>query len=148
MIACRFCRGLDYIEDEYGEYKLVAVEMTPFPAINLTTGEREEVADPPYHVLFLKNLDEEYGKGELASFHINFCPVCGRQLNKEYPTHYDKGNLVLSASDWVALQKKLRDPETIRKRDEFFSELDKLEVKENPDGSWEVPFAPKENNDD
>lgn len=144
MIACRFCRGLDYIEDEYGEYKLEAVEMTPLPAIDLETGEKAEAADPPFHVLFLKYLHEEYGKNELASFPINFCPVCGRQLNEEYPTHYDKGNLVMSASDWVALQKKLRDPETIRKRDAFFSEIEKLEVKKNPDGSWDVDFTPKE----
>ena len=149
-MVCEFCQGDGCIEDEYGEWKLEAVKLTPLPPVILS-GDPEPLpyhAEAPYWALFMKYLDEDYENGEKASFPINFCPVCGRQLNEEYPTHYDKGNLVLSASDWVALQKKLRDPETIRKRDEFFSELDKLEVKKNPDGSFEVPFAPKENNDD
>lgn len=140
---CDFCQGDGYIEDEYGEWKLEDVTITPLPAIDLETGERDESAEPEYHALFLKYLDEEYGKGEQGSFPINFCPVCGRQLNENYPTHYAGGNLILSKSDWDKFLGKLRDPETIRRRDKFFAALDAMEIKRNNDGSYEVPFEPK-----
>ena len=139
---CSFCQGNGCIKDEYGEWMLEEVTVTPLPSINLTTGEVGKTADSPYHAMFLKYLYEEHGY-EQGSFPINFCPVCGRQLNKDYPTHWERGCLVLSAKDWVAFQKSLRDPEAIRQRDAWFAELDKMEVKENPDGSWEVPFEPK-----
>lgn len=140
---CEFCQGSGCIEDEYGEWKLEKVTITPFPAIELNTGKRERVAAPPYHALFLKYLEEDF-ECEQGSFPINFCPVCGRQLNEDYPTHWDKGNLILSKSDWKKLVEKLKDPETIRRRDKFFAALDAMEMKKNMDGSVEVPFEPKE----
>lgn len=78
---CDFCAGRGKIEDEYGEWELDCVKIMPLPAINLTTGEKDETADPPYHALFLRYLDDEEDKGEHGSFPIRFCPVCGRELN-------------------------------------------------------------------
>lgn len=77
---CDFCAGTGKIEDEYAEWELDCVKITPLPAINLTTGEREATADPPYHALFLRYLDDEEDKGEHGSFPIRFCPICGREL--------------------------------------------------------------------
>ena len=82
-IECDFCQGSGYIEDEYGEWKLQAVKLTPLPPIILSGDipyHRPPDADPPYWSLFLRYLDEGCGKGERASFPINYCPVCGRDL--------------------------------------------------------------------
>lgn len=78
---CDFCAERGKIEDEYGEWELDCVKITPLPGIDLTTGEREATADPPYHALFLRYLDDEEDKGEHGSFPIRYCPVCGRELN-------------------------------------------------------------------
>lgn len=139
---CDFCQGDGCIEDEYGEWKLEAVTLTPLPAINLTTGEVEKTSDAPYHALFLKYLYEEHGS-ECGSFKINFCPVCGRQLNENYPSHWEGGQLVLSKDAWEEFEAKQKDPETIRRRNKFFAALDAMKIKKNADGSVEVPFEPK-----
>lgn len=140
---CEFCQGDGWIEDEYGEWKLEEVTLTPLPAINLTTREVEPASDEPYHALFLKYIDEEYGSGEHGSFPINFCPVCGRQLNENYPSHWEGGKLVLSKDAWKEFEAKQKDPETIRRRNKFFAALDAMKIKKNEDGSMEVPFEPK-----
>lgn len=139
--VCDFCQGDGYIEDEYGEWKLEAVKLTPLPPVVLSGGGEPIPyhAEAPYWAMFMKYSDEDYTVGEKASFPINFCPVCGRQLNENYPTHYERNTLVLSAKDWVSFQRSLRDPERIKRRDEFFKELDSMDIKKNPDGSWEVP---------
>ena len=80
MSECAFSNGDEIIEDEYGEWKLECVGITPLPAIDLTTGEKAKTADPPYTALFLKYLDSEYGQGEQGSFPIRYCPMCGRKL--------------------------------------------------------------------
>ena len=133
---CDFCAGNGKIEDEYAEWELDCVEITPMPAIDLTTGERDENADPPYYAMFLRYLDDEEDRSEHGSFPINFCPVCGRQLNKDYPTHKERSTLVMSAKDWAEFQKRIRDPETIRKRDKLFAELDEMNITWNPDGAY------------
>ena len=138
MAMCEFCSGRGKIEDEYCEWELDCVKLTPLPAINLTTGETASDADPPFYAMFLRYLDDE-DRSEHGSFPINFCPVCGRQLNVNYQTHYERNTLVMSAKDWVSFQKSLRDPERIKRQEKFFAELDKMEIKENPDGSLEVP---------
>lgn len=80
MTRCDFCAGTGKIEDEYGEWELDCVKITPLPGIDLDTGEIDVSAEPPYHALFLRYLDDEEDKGEQGSFPINFCPVCGRKL--------------------------------------------------------------------
>lgn len=69
MKKCEFCQGDGCIEDEYGEWKLEAMKIVPVPP------------QSPYWTLFMKFLDEDFTAGEKASFPINFCPVCGRNLN-------------------------------------------------------------------
>ena len=79
---CEFCQGSGYIEDEYGEWKLQAVKLTPLIPVVLS-GPSDLVSpdsDPPYYALFLRYLDEGYDKGEHTSFPINYCPVCGGDL--------------------------------------------------------------------
>lgn len=144
---CKFCSGQGKIEDEYCEWELDCVKMTPLQAINLTTGETAAEADAPYYAMFLRYLDDE-DRSEHGSFPINFCPVCGRQLNANYPTHYDGNSLVMSAKDWVSFQKSLRDPERIKRQEKFFAELDDMEVIKNADGSVEVPFEPRRKNEE
>lgn len=144
---CEFCSGQGKIEDEYCEWELDCVKMTPLPAVNLTTGETAAEADAPYYVMFLSYLDDE-DRSEHGSFKINFCPVCGRQLNVDYPTHYDGNSLVMSAKDWVSFQKSLRDPERIKRQEKFFAELDNMEVMHNADGSVDVPFEPRRSNEE
>lgn len=80
---CDFCQRNGYIEDEYGEWKLQVVKLTPLPPVILSGDvpfHRPPEAEPPYWALFLKYLDAECGRGEQGSFPINFCPVCGRKL--------------------------------------------------------------------
>lgn len=144
---CEFCSGQGKIEDEHCEWELDCVKMTPLPAVNLTTVETAVGADAPYYAMFLHYLDDE-DRSEHGSFPINFCPVCGRQLNVNYPTHYDGNSLVLSAKDWVSFQKSLRDPERIKRQKKFFAELDNMEVMHNADGSVEVPFEPRRRNEE
>ena len=141
---CEFCAGIGKIEDEYGEWELDCVKITPLPGIDLTTGEKDSDAAPSYYALFLRYLDDEDDRREHGSFPINFCPVCGRLLNKEYPTHKEGNALAMSAKDWAAFQKRIRDPEAFRKRAALFAELDEMKITRNPDGSMEVPFTPKE----
>ena len=59
----------DAIEDEYGEYEMRVVKLTPLPAINLTTGEVDKYAEPPYYALFAYYMEE---KCEQASFPIKY----------------------------------------------------------------------------
>lgn len=146
---CEFCQGDGCIEDEYGEWKLEAVKLTPLPPVVLSGDiDLPYHAEAPYWAMFMKYIDEDYQHGEKASFPINFCPVCGRQLNEDYPTHYKGSTLVMSAKDWVSFQKSLRDPERIKRQEKFFAELDNMEVMHNADGSVEVPFEPRRSNEE
>lgn len=74
---CYFCERGKRVESEEGEHDLRLVKITPLPAINLTSGETAEKADPPYYAMFLH--DPEYGD-EAATFPVKFCPICGRKL--------------------------------------------------------------------
>lgn len=76
-------------------------------------------------------------------------PITGSKVKRfryvgEYPTHKEGNALVMSAKDWAAFQKRIRDPEAFRKRDKLFAELEEMKITRNPDGSMEVPFTPKE----
>lgn len=80
---CDFCKGRSFIEDEYGEWKLHSVKLTPLPPVILSgdiPSHSQPEAEPPYWALFLKYIDEGFEKGEMASFPIRFCPVCGQEL--------------------------------------------------------------------
>lgn len=75
---CLYCEeNRKTMEDEHGEYSMKVTKLIPFPTIDLTTGEVEKTAPPPYYALFLY-LEEDHG--EEASFPINYCPMCGRKL--------------------------------------------------------------------
>lgn len=74
---CEYCASRKTIEDEYGEFEGKIVKITPLPAIDLTTGETEPVANPPYYALFISY---DWDEGEKGSFPIKFCPICGRDL--------------------------------------------------------------------
>lgn len=74
---CDFCERGKRMESEEGEHDLRLVKLTPLPAINLTSGETAEKAEPPYYAMILH--DPEYGD-EAATFPIKFCPLCGRKL--------------------------------------------------------------------
>ena len=81
---CKYCED-DHtkrvpLEFEYdGCWSLELVKCTPLPAINLTTGEVSDSAEPPYWCLFLKDALEEF-KGEQEAYPIKYCPICGRLL--------------------------------------------------------------------
>ena len=101
-IGCDFCQENGYIEDEYGEWKLRAVKLTPLPPIILS-GPPDLVppeADPPYYAMFLCDIDKGAGKGEEASFPIKYCPMCGRSL--EAPKK------PLTPDEWIRRERERR----------------------------------------
>ena len=71
---CDFCERRRPIDDYYGRYSLEFKRLIPFPSINLTTGEQKEIK----YALFLY---EDKDDGEVGSFPIKFCPLCGRKLD-------------------------------------------------------------------
>lgn len=73
---CDFCERGKHMEGEEG-YRLRLVQLTPLPAINLTTGEKEEKARRPFYAMFLSDPDRT---GEAEMFQVIFCPRCGRKL--------------------------------------------------------------------
>ena len=73
---CDFCERRRPIDDYYGRYSLEFKRLIPFPSINLTTGEQREIK----YALFLY---EDEDDGEVGSFPIKFCPLCGRKLDGE-----------------------------------------------------------------
>lgn len=74
---CDFCERGKRMESEEGEHDLRLVKLTPLPAINLTSGETSEKAEPPFYAMFLYDMDRE---DEAATFQVKFCPFCGRKL--------------------------------------------------------------------
>lgn len=74
---CDFCERGKRMESEEGEHDLKLVKLTPLPAINLTSGETADKAEPPYYAMFLYDMDRE---GEAATFPVKYCPMCGRKL--------------------------------------------------------------------
>ena len=73
---CDFCERGKRMEGE-GGYRLMLVQLTPIPAINLTTGEKEEKARQPFYAMFLSDPDRTF---EAEMFQVKFCPICGRKL--------------------------------------------------------------------
>ena len=74
---CDFCEREKRVESMEQEHSLKLVKLTPLPSINLTTGETAKTAGPPFHAMFLYDLDRV---GEAGTFEIKFCPFCGRKL--------------------------------------------------------------------
>ena len=72
--TCPLCHGA-YMETEACNFTVAISDIIPMPAINLTTGEKEENARPPFPALIIGNVDE--GQDFLP---IEFCPFCGRKL--------------------------------------------------------------------
>lgn len=144
-MKCEFCQGDEYIEDEYGEWKLEAVKHTPLPPIILR-GEvdRPPVAEPPYWSLFLKYIDEGNENAQRASFPINYCPVCGRRLAERVRQQ------PLTPEEWIKRERARRQEpgyaekyaEKVAKQAELFRSLDEFgkTIKENEDGSVEAPL--------
>lgn len=78
---CLFCHNMDRVSGEYARCDMQIVKLIPFPPINLTTGEIAKHADPPYYALFIFDAeDDEKDGGEVESFPIEYCPMCGRRL--------------------------------------------------------------------
>ena len=77
---CDYCANGEIIGDEYAAYSAKIVKITPLPAIDLSTGEVDTTADPPYYSFFVS---DDFDKGEIGSFPIKYCPMCGRDLSKE-----------------------------------------------------------------
>lgn len=101
---CEFCHGEGFIEDEYGEWKLEAVKITPLPPIVLS-GLKDILppyhAEAPYWALFMKYIDEDHTNVEKASFPISYCPVCGRKL-EETKKH-------LTPEEWIKRERSRRN---------------------------------------
>ena len=95
MKKCEFCQEGQLLDDEFGNYALAHIELISLPAINLTTGERDKTAGPPYHIMQLRYLDFEFDS-EMARFPIKFCPMCGRSLSEI------KVNVLLNAEEMAA----------------------------------------------
>lgn len=75
---CDFCERHSPIEDDYGRYTMECTRLIPFPSINLTTGEQKE---PKRNVEYALFLYEDKDDGEVGSFPIKYCPLCGRKLD-------------------------------------------------------------------
>lgn len=75
---CKFCRNpYNQLVCENDEAELV--EMIPFPAIDLTTGETDSHCEPPYWAI--RVLWHEEGYSTMEDFiRIKYCPMCGREL--------------------------------------------------------------------
>ena len=77
--GCVYCTGDRMPLETDGGGELEVVELIPLPAINLTTGETESTAQPPYYALSFRAFE-----GELEDFvPIRCCPMCGRLLKEE-----------------------------------------------------------------
>ena len=74
MKPCSLCHGSHAHTDD-DLFDIQIGEIIPMPAINLTTGEKEEKARPPFPALIIGSGDE--GQDFLP---IEFCPICGRKL--------------------------------------------------------------------
>lgn len=77
---CDFCERRRPIEDDYGRYTMEFTKLIPLESINLTTGERTE---PKRNVKYALFLYEDADDGEVGSFPIRYCPLCGRKLESE-----------------------------------------------------------------
>lgn len=78
---CDFCERRRPIYDDYGRYSLECVKLIPLPSINLTTGEKTEPKNKAEYAMFMY---EDENDGEVGSFPIKFCPLCGRKLTGEW----------------------------------------------------------------
>lgn len=74
---CDFCERHRPIEDDYGRYLMEFTELAACPSVNLTTGERTEPKNKFSYSLFVY---EDKDDGEVGSFLIKYCPLCGRKL--------------------------------------------------------------------
>lgn len=77
---CDFCERRRPIEDDYGRYSMELTKLAACPSVNLTTGERTKPERKVEYALFLYE-DKDYG--EVGSFPIKYCPMCGRKLDGE-----------------------------------------------------------------
>ena len=77
---CDFCERRRPIYDDYGRYTMECTRLIPLESINLTTGERTEPKRKIEYALFLY---EDKDDGDVGSFPIKFCPLCGRKLTGE-----------------------------------------------------------------
>lgn len=74
---CPVCKGTEVCtEDDL--YDVGMVMITPLPAVNLTTGEKEGTVKPPYYALSIGCDDQSKDY-----FPIEYCPWCGRKLQEE-----------------------------------------------------------------
>lgn len=74
---CQLCHGT-HIQTDDELFDIQISKIIPLPAINLTTGEADKSAPPPFHALTIGN--EELGQDFLS---VAFCPLCGRKLMEE-----------------------------------------------------------------
>lgn len=77
---CDFCERHKPLEDDYGRFTMEFTKLIPLESINLTTGERTE---PKRNVEYALFLYEDADDGEVCSFRIRYCPLCGRKLGGE-----------------------------------------------------------------
>lgn len=73
---CEFCRPENPEPMEMDELEAKITQVTPFPAINLDTGEQTQKVDPPYYAIMVTGIDN--GIEEFVP--IRYCPKCGRRL--------------------------------------------------------------------
>lgn len=72
--GCEYCNSPYRRLTNDGDSELV--QLTPLPAINLSTGEIDSNAEPPYWAIYMKAFD-----GECEEYiHVMYCPCCGRKL--------------------------------------------------------------------
>lgn len=75
---CAFCRDDRPESLVSDEVEAVITQITPFPAICLTTGEKAPKADPPYYAILARLYDGDYYAEQIIP--IQYCPHCGRRL--------------------------------------------------------------------
>ena len=75
---CEYC-GKPYKEIVPEVAELVRIE--PLPAINLTTGEKAESAEPPYYAIRVLWVEDGYDTVQ-EYIPAKYCPMCGRKLDR------------------------------------------------------------------
>lgn len=76
--GCEYCTGDREAFPTHCDGEAEITQLVPLPAIDLTTGETAETADPPFFAIRIQS--DDMGEDFVP---IRFCPKCGRELKEE-----------------------------------------------------------------
>ena len=76
--GCEYCTGVVKTFPTHCDGEAEITRLVPLPAIDLTTGETAETADPPFFAIRIQS--DDMGEDFVP---IRFCPKCGRELKED-----------------------------------------------------------------